>query len=165
VNTTLAARQGYKPGDLISRGEVAAVCDALKQAGWDVPNRSELVKLSLDDGHFLVTELRTPDGVKFSRAIAGQSLPFDRLDRLSQQSGGEKLIHSLVTIPNGAKLMSSKPTPGFGDLNQLLPKQASGLTPKDKDFDKPTGKIYTEAQLVKALEKVWVETNVAAARK
>jgi hypothetical protein len=49
--------------------------------------------------------------------------------------------------------MAKKPTPGFTDLTTLLPKQANGKTPVNKDFNKPTGKIYTEAALVAAIQK------------
>jgi hypothetical protein len=155
VQHSLASRQGYRPGDLVSRGDAEQALERLKTAGWDVPEKSKLVSLCLDNGHFLVRELRTPAGLAYSRAVARQSLPFDRLDRLSQEPGGQKLIHSIVNLPDGVKLMSPKPTPGFGDLTELLPKQANGRTPKVKDFDRPTGKLYTGQQLLAELKRRW----------
>jgi hypothetical protein len=145
----------YRPGDLISRGDAQRALDHLKVAGWQAPDQNKLLAKVLDDGHFLVRELRTPAGLAFSRAVANQSNSFDRLDRLSQQPGGQKLVHSIIRLPDGVKLMSPKPTPGFGDLTELLPKQANGRTPKVPDFNKPTGKIYTESQLLAELKKAW----------
>ncbi|HTN77112.1 MAG TPA: hypothetical protein VL096_17755 [Pirellulaceae bacterium] len=149
----LSTRVGYLPGDILSRSDVEAVLDQIKHDGWEVPNRADLLKNTLDDGHFVVKELRTPAGVKFSRAVMKDPNVFDRLDRLSEFSGGHKLIHTIVHLPDGTQLMLKHPTPGMNALTELLPKQANGFTPKDKDFNKPTGKIYNETELLTALNK------------
>jgi hypothetical protein len=155
VHRQLATRQGYQSGDLIAKSEVTAVLDQLKSLGWDVPERDKLLGLFLDDGHFLVQELRTPAGVRFIRGVAQQPIVFDRLDRLSGMPGGQRLIHDMIRLPNGQSFMSPHPTPGFTDLTILLPKQANGKTPRDPNFNKPTGKLYTEKDLLKALEERW----------
>lgn len=151
----LASRRGYQSGDLLSQGEVRPVFDVLAQAGWVVADRDEIIRLVLEDGHYLVKQSRTSVGLKFLRGVAKQSMVYDRLDRLCAMPGGQQLVHDMMRLPNGQDLMKPKPTPGFTDLTSLLPKQANGKSPRNKDFDKPTGKIYTEAQLVKALEKSW----------
>ena len=151
VQSTLATRHGYQSGDLLSRSDIEGVLNQLKAQGWEVANGADLVKNALEDGHFLVRELRTSAGVKFSRAVMHDKNVYDRLDRLSQFSGGHNLIKTIITLPDGTKLMSDKPSPQFGDLTALLPKQANGMTPKDKNFDKPTGKIYNESELLIAL--------------
>jgi hypothetical protein len=153
VRTVLTAKQGYQPGDILSQSDAKAVLDALAKAGLKVSQQDDLLKLLLDDGSFLVKELRSPPGVKFMRGVAHEPIPFDRLDRLSSMPGGERLVHSIIRLPNGQTYMSAKPTPGFTDLTTLLPKQANGKTPVNKDFNKPTGKIYTEAALVQAIQK------------
>jgi hypothetical protein len=154
VRATLAARAGYRAGDLIAKGDVSAVFQQLELAGWSVAKQNEILKLVLDDGHFLVRELRTPAGLKFARATAKEPNAFDRLDRLSKEPGGEKLIRTLIHLPDGTNLMKKKPTPAFGDLTDLLPKQANGRTPNVKDFSKPTGKIYTENSLIALLKRL-----------
>ncbi len=159
AKSTLASRQGYQPGDLLAKSDVQGVLTQLQQLGWEVANRQELQKKTLDDGHFLVKELRTTAGLKFSRAVQHDDNVFDRLDRLSEYSGGHKLIDTIVHLPDGTKLMLNKPTPGFSDLMSLLPKQANGLTPTNKDFSKPTGKIYNETELLKALADSYVKAT------
>ncbi len=155
VKSTLATRQGYRPGDLISRSEVQAVLAALKDAGWDVADQSKLLDLVLEDSNFLVRQARTASGTKFLRGVAGDKLPIDRLDRLARMPGGQNLVRTIISLPNGQDLMGKQPTPGLGDLTELLPKRANGLTPVDKDFDKPTGRIYTEAALLTELQDRW----------
>lgn len=160
VKLQLATRHGYLPGDLITRGDVEPVFKKLHTLGWDVADREQLLKLVLEDGHFLAKQLRSAPGLKFARGVAREQLVFDRLDRLSNMPGGERLIHDMIRLPNGQSFMARRPTPGFTDLTILLPKQANGKTPRDKDFNKPTGKIYTESDLVKALEKSWQARKV-----
>jgi hypothetical protein len=157
VRTVLAAKQGYQPGDILSQGDAKAVLDTLAKAGLKVSEQDEILKLLLEDGSFLVKELRSPPGVKFMRGVARDPIPFDRLDRLSGMPGGERLVHDIIRLPNGQTYMSKKPTPGFTDLTTLLPKQANGKTPVNKDFNKPTGRIYTEAALVEAIQKSLVK--------
>lgn len=151
VRRTLATKRGYQPGDLLSRGDVQNVLDQVGRVGWDVANRADLLKNTLEDGSFLVRQLQSAPGIRFSRAALTDPNVYDRLDRLSRFSGGENLIATITTMPGGSKLMAKPPSPNFGDLTALLPKQANGLTPRDKDFNKPTGKIYTEKQLLTAL--------------
>lgn len=155
VGSTLAARQGYRPGDIISQQDVKGVLAALKEEGWEVPEQSKLMELVLEDSNFLVRQARTQAGTKFMRGVAGDKLPFDRLDRLSRMSGGQQLVQTIIHLPDGQALMGRHPTPGLGDLTELLPKQANGLTPVDKNFNKPTGRIYTESELITALEERW----------
>lgn len=155
VRAQLATRHGYLPGDLIARGDVEPVMQALEKQGWKPATPEELLKLLLDDGHFLVRQLRSTPGMKFMRGVAKEPLVFDRLDRLSEMPGGQQLVHDIIRLPDGQQLMKKKPTPGFTDLSILLPKQANGKTPTIKDYSKPTGKIYTENDLVKALEKAY----------
>ena len=155
VHRQLATRRGYQPGDLIAKSEAGAALDQLKSLGWDAPERDKLLGLVLDDTHFLVQELRTAAGVRFIRGVAQEPIVFDRLDRLSGMPGGQRLIHDMIRLPNGQSFMASHPTPGFTDLTILLPKQANGKTPRDPNFNKPTGKLYTEKDLLKALEERW----------
>lgn len=163
VHTQLAARPGYQPaymtGDLLSRSDVQGALDALKKAGWNVANREEILKETLEDNDFLVRELRTSTGRKFSRAVMSDELVYDRLDRLTKFSGGQNLVHTIITLPDGAKLMGPHPTPALGNLMELLPKQASGFTPTDKNFDKPTGKIYAEPKLLKVLAESYAKAG------
>jgi hypothetical protein len=155
VGAQLAQRVGYRRGDLLSRGDARGVLEQLEARGWKVDESEELLEKFLDDGHFLVRELRTPTGQRFARGVANDRLVFDRLDRLTGMPGGQQLIHDMMRLPDGQQLMSQRPTPGFTDLTILLPKQANGRTPRDRNFNQPTGKIYTEEGLLSALEERW----------
>ena len=155
VTSTLATRQGYRPGDLISQTDVKGVLAALKDAGWEVAEPSKLLELTLEDSNFLVRQARSQAGTKFLRGVAGDKLPLDRLDRLSRMPGGQNLVQTIIQLPDGQKLMGKHPTPGLGDLTELLPKGANGLTPVEKDFDQPTGRIYTESELLAELQERW----------
>src|SRR5687768_10033139 len=92
----LAAKRGYQPGDLLAQGDARPVFEQLAKAGWQIADKDALIRLMLDDSHFLVKQLRTPAGVKFAHGVAKQSLVFDRLDRLSSMPGGQQFIHDMI---------------------------------------------------------------------
>ena len=85
------------------------------------------------------------------RKVAGQERIYDRLDRISQVAGGESLLQGLVRLPDGERYTMRNPPRGRPDLLELLPKDGSGKTRTIKDYGKPTGQIYTEADLVERL--------------
>ena len=152
VVETLADRRDYQPGDLISRSEVNQVLSQLALLGWSPDDRAQIEADTLSDSSSLVRILRTTEGRRFMRKVAGQEQVFDRLDRISQVAGGEALLQSLVKLPDGERFAMRKPPRGRPDLLDLLPKNASGKTRTIKDYDKRTGQIYSEADLIKRLE-------------
>jgi hypothetical protein len=152
VEKHFAQQKGRVASDVLVASEAKASLDELDRNGWKPKESAKLLARVCQDSDFLVSELRTTEGRKFLSATSGEAHVYDRLDRLTKHSGGQKLVSSVIRLPNGPSFMRPKPTPGFGTLMDLLPKGASGKTPVDPQFNKPTGKIYTVAQWVKELE-------------
>jgi hypothetical protein len=142
-----------RPGEIISKSQVEQVLNAIGEAGWDVADKQEILDATLDDGHVLVSTLRTPAGRRFMNKISTRELMYDRLDRVSQVSGGQQLIRDLVKLPDGEKYAKPKSGGGVPDLLDLLPKKASGKTRRIADYHKPTGHLYTASALVDRLSE------------
>jgi hypothetical protein len=137
--------------DILSRSQVTDVLLQLEQLGWPVPDAKELISDVLDDQHVLVQTLRTPAGRRFLAKVAKRDLIYDRLDRISEVSGGPQLIRDLVKLPDGEKYAKPRSGGGVPDLLDLLPKNASGKTRRVKNYDEPTGHIYTTKDLLDRL--------------
>lgn len=163
VEAYFAEQKGRQPTDLLVASEARATLELLDKAGWKPKQAQALLARVPGDGDFLARELRSSTGRKFLAATRSEALVYDRLDRLTRYSGGDRLVSSILRLPNGPSFMRPKPTPGFGTLMDLLPKGASGKTPVDRDFNKPTGKIYTAAQWVKELQAAHEAESKAAA--
>jgi hypothetical protein len=144
-----------RPGDIITQSDVAAVLQDLAAAGWQPPDHKQLLANTLPDDNAMVSTLRTEQGQRFMRKVSGYESIYDRLDRVSQVSGGQRTIDAIVRLPDGEKYAQpKKKTPhGVPDFLDLLPKNASGKVRSIKDYDKPTGRIYTEADLVSRLSR------------
>lgn len=166
VERHFAELRGRQPNDILMASEAKGSLEALAKAGWKPKEDAKLLARVPADSDFLVRELRGSEGRKFLAATTSEALVYDRLDRLVQYPGGDRLVHSVIRLPNGPTFMRPKPTPGFGTLMDLLPKNASGKTPVDPQFNKPTGKIYTSAAWIKELEAAHLaESKPAAASK
>ena len=149
----LAEKKEYQPGDVISRTDVKIVFEDLGTAGWQPRDRKKIEEDLLDDGSSLVRTFKNAEGRRFMRKVADYGLIFDRLDRVSRVSGGERMLQDLVKLPDGEKYAKKKTPNGVPDMLDLLPKSASGKKRSIKDYDKPTGRIYTEADLLKRLKR------------
>jgi hypothetical protein len=153
VQRHFAGLDYYRPGDLISRSDVADALDYVGDVGWDVPDRAELEGRVLADNAFIVQKLRTKDGMKFMSQIASLPGGYGRLDRLSAISGGRKLIHTLIHDRGGAELIEYLSTTKEGsNLSGTL-----AGTKKGSKLNKPTGRIYTVEDLVEALSMLYKE--------
>jgi len=144
VRSHLASLPDFQTNDLLARSDVEGVWDKLAAAGWQVADRREIVQDVLPDSHLLVAQFRTRQGKVLMRKIASKPLVYDRLDRVSEVAGGPQLIRQLPRLPDGEL--------AIGHLEDLLPKIGSPDKRAVKDFDKPTGKIYTAAQLLDRLQ-------------
>ncbi len=144
----LAAIPGYQPGDIISRSQVESLLKAIHIAGWRVGANHGILKSTLADTEYLVRQLRTPAGVKLTRAVATSPLAYDRLHRMSGTTRGRQLLIAIVKGRGMEPLIHYLTTP---EGNQELAKELSSSLPGDT-FSQPTGRIYTEAHLVERLE-------------
>lgn len=155
IESHFEALPDYKPGDLIVRSEVEALLTKLARQGWRVANGRSILALVPKDDEFLAKRLRSKNGRKFMRQIADYPNAFDRLDRLGRMRRGKKIMEALVRGPDGYKLIEYMTKTGGG---RELGKQLS-RSPQGKDFNKPTGRIYTEKALRKRLKKSYRAAN------
>jgi len=143
----------YRPGDLIARSDVKPVFEQLQVLGWRVADREAILKGVLDDEAFLVRQLRTKAGRKFMEQIKKYPDSYDRLDRLTRLPQGRQTVQALIRGPDGYKMIEyMTTTPGGSELGRML-----SQAPKGRQFNEPTGRIYTEAQLLKQLGKSYPE--------
>lgn len=141
----------YRPGNLISRSDVADALNYLRDIGWNVPGRAALEGRILSDDAFIVQKLRTKEGARFMAQIASLPGGYDRLDRLSAMSGGRKLIDRLIRDRGGAELIEHLATSqGGANLGNMLAHAKTG-----SNLNKPTGRIYTVEDLVKTLAELY----------
>ena len=162
VEEHFASQRDRQPRDLISRSEAEQALNAVKKLGWNIADQQEILALTLSDQHVMVRTFRTPAGMRYMRQIAGRELMFDRFDRISEVSGGAQLIQDIVKLPDGERYAKPKSGGGVPDLLDLLPKNASGQTRRIADYHKPTGHLYTVADLIERLSKSYQEAEKEA---
>lgn len=151
VEKACAARKHYRPGDILSQGDWDAVEKDLAAIGWKPRDAAEIRKLFLSDKAFLVSELRTKNGRAFMEDIRRLPAAYDRLDRLSGMAQGKSTVQRLIAGPDGYKLLEYMiTTPGGNTMGQMLSKDSGG-----KNFNQPTGRIYTATELLKRLKSSW----------
>ena len=139
----------YRPGDLISRGQLEPLFGRLERTGWNVADRKEILEATPADTDFLVRQLRTQPGRKFMRQVAAYPEAYDRLDRLSRLPHGKKTIKALIRGPDGYKMIRYlTTTPGGRELGKQL-----SNAPKAAAFNKPTARIYTVELLLRRLKQ------------
>jgi hypothetical protein len=149
------AQRDYRDGDLIRRSQIDAVLKNVAAAGWKVNNSQEIVALGMADGSFLVRELSTPAGKKFMRKIAAQPGGYSHLDRLSTIPRGERIVRDLIRDPNGDDFIAYlATTKGGRNLGKMMAGVRNGV-----DLNKPTGRIYTESDLLAVLKKLHDESK------
>ncbi len=149
---TNAFLRKYRPSrdGLVSQGDVLPLIDALEAHGLKLDRKAFLARIPSDQSP-LVKLLRTPDGRKFMAQTSSNRLMYDRLDRLMREPGGPRMLHDLMKLPDAARYAKVDPGPGLPDLVDFLPKSRSGKTRRVKDYDQPTGQLYTMEDVVNAL--------------
>ena len=146
----------YQPGDIIARSQVEPLFTQLKRMGWTVADRKSILNNVPADNAYLVRQLRTRPGRKVMRRIAKYPHAYDRLDRLSRLPHGKQTVHDLIHKVGGHEMIKYLTTaPGGIKMGKMLSK-----APKGRDFNKPTGRIYTVKMLLARLNQ-----SYAAARK
>jgi len=140
----------YKPGDLITRQQVEPLLPQMKKQGISTEELQQIVADLIDGNSFLARELHAPAGRKFMRRIAHYPEAYDRLDRLLQLPDGRRIVRRLVRGPGGEKMLEYlTKAPGGRVLGNMLSKDS-----EKKEFNRPTGKIYTEEMLINRLEQL-----------
>jgi len=151
VSHHFAAVPGYRTGDIISRGQVAPLFGRLDTLGFSVADRQEILEKVPPDGDFLVRQLRTPAGLKFMRRIAPHADAYDRLERISSLHRGKQTVKELIGRGvKGADVIGYFASdPDGKKANRMMSKSTKG----GRNFDKPTGRIYTQRTLLDELRR------------
>jgi hypothetical protein len=149
VNRALNSRADYKPGDLLAKSDVQNVLARLKTLGWQPADAAAIVALVPGDDEFMVKQLRGKNGANFMRHVAKYPNGYDRVDRLIRLPRGETITADLVLNPGGYQMIEYMATSSGGtEMGKMLSETADG-----KNFNRPTGRIYTAEQLTAALNK------------
>ena len=139
----------YRPGDIIARSEVEPLFAQLKWMGWTVADRTHILKMVPADHDYLIRNLRTPSGRRFMRRISSLPNAYDRLERLSRMPHGRQTVHDLINKVGGEEMIEYLTTTSGG---KNMGKQLSN-SPTGRDFNRPTGRIYTADLLLARLQK------------
>lgn len=148
VSAYFASQPGYTNGDLITRSQIEKVLAKIVSGGLKLPDAASIAKQGLPDDSFMARELSTPDGRRFMRKLAQHANSFSYLDRLSTIPRGQQTIRDLVRAKDGDKMIEYMATTKGGQNLGAMMSQARGGV----DLNKPTGRIYTESELLAALK-------------
>ncbi len=141
----------YERGDLITRRDVQTILKQLRKRGIVPKNAKEILEAALPESHFLVELSRSTRGRRFLRKTKNEELIYDRLDRIAGVPNGQRMLRDLVKLPDAHRYAPMRPARGTPSMLELLPKRGSSRTRTIPNYAKPTGRIYTEADLVKRL--------------
>lgn len=144
-----AKQPNYETGDLITADQVTKLLEQLRRQGLPLADGAQIVAQTPAAGEFLVEQLGSAAGRQFMQRIARYPQAYDRLDRLSRMPQGQQTVRDLIRGPGGDKLIEYLTT---ADGGKELGKMLSG-TPTGKDFNSPTGRIYTVALLSDRLQQ------------
>jgi hypothetical protein len=141
----------FSADQILSQSQVQGLFEKLKGIGWVVPEPEKILDLVPTDQETLVRDLRTPDGRKFCKQIASLPNAYDRLDRLIRMPTGRSAVARLIKGPDGVWLLQYMTEDSGG---KAMGKMLSN-TPTGKDFNRPTGRLYTVAAVMNELQGVY----------
>lgn len=149
VAAHLKANPGYVAGDLLTQRDVEPIFNALIEQGRKPADNESLYDAILPDRDFLAMSLRTPEGMKFMRAVSKLPHAYDRLERLSWSATGRKMLAELIAAPEGPSMFERILTPA----GTALVEESLKNDPRGANFQLPTGKIHTADELIEQLER------------
>ena len=152
IVSQFVAKHDLPRNAVISHKDVLPLLGALESQGM-IFDRKELLHMIPTDESSLVRLLRTQNGRKFIGQTSKNKLMFDRLERILNERGGERLLRDLMKLPDAARYAKIDTGPGVPDLVDFLPKTRSGKTRRVKDYNKPTGQLYTFGDVIDYLAK------------
>ena len=144
------ALPNYRPGDIVSRGQVEPLLAQLSKLGWKVSDQQALLGQVCPDDDYVVRQLRTKSGQKFMRSTGGSAEQYDYLRRLCATKGGDRQVTDILKLPNGNDVLAALTESKAGkDISRRL---AEG--PRTRGYDTPTGMLYTELQILARLKEI-----------
>lgn len=155
VEKHLATIKDYRKGDLLSQSYVEPIFAELEKLGWKVADRDVILKQVPGDREFMVRELRTNDGRQFMRGIERFPGGYDRVEHLCKLPDADTLMWRLTSGPDGYKMVEYLTTaPGGAVMGEMLSEAPAG-----KNFNKPTGRLYTEADFLARLKHSYLHAE------
>jgi len=149
IEKHFALNRGYRPGDLITSSDVDPLFRKLEKINWKVADRKDISKLMFSSSDWMPRQFSGDRGREFMRQIADLPGGYDRVDRLRRMPYGAQQISDLIRSPDGYKLFEyMTTTQGGKNLGSMLSQGVNG-----EDFNRPTGRIYTELDFTKRLKK------------
>jgi len=150
VKENLAKRQGYQPGDLITRRDVQPILAQLARKGFNADPSVIGFDPYLPDNHYMVGLLQTAKGTETLRQLKDHPGALDRLERLAHFPEGQKILRKVLLESKGTQgvelLLSAQ---GIRDLELEY-----GNEPTMKNFTVASGRVFDEATFVAHLETV-----------
>lgn len=148
VSRLLSEKENYQSGDLLTWEQVKPVLDRLRRARVPVPPEKDLRPLFLSQNDALVQMLGTEKGKSFFKELSKKPSSIDLVDRYRSLPLGDSYLKQMVENTKGGSEFFTSPM----WLTQKDAKLAetSGI-PNIEKFGEPTGRIYTESQLLKFL--------------
>lgn len=150
VDRHLRIDPNYRPGDLITRGNVESIFGELIELGVQpVDNTDGQYAGFLRDGDYLAQSLRSPQGRPFMRKVAAIPGAYDFLERLAWTPTGRSWIGQLIAAENGDELFAGLITAE----GRKKVAEALGAGPQAENLGLPTGHVHTEAELLARLQR------------
>jgi hypothetical protein len=147
--------------DVISRGQVQPLLSELARLGLEVPDAKAFLERCPADDSFLVVQLRTRHGREFMRHLAGSPGAYEKLERVAAMKRGRRTVAEMIRRgEKGAEVfIYLAEEPDGRKAGRLMARR--GQSP---DFNQPTRKIYTVAQLLAELQKLYRQAHHPAAQ-
>ncbi len=146
----VAGQGGAQPPPLVTYDTARRIFYELWEQRWNVSDQAEILKQVTPNNSFLAQQCLSAGGQKFLKQAGDPQTVFDRLERLSRLPEGQQKIRDLMAGPQGHHDM----------LAYMLGSQGSKLLiegavdhPDARDFNKPTGKIYSPEALLERIKK------------
>jgi hypothetical protein len=148
VQQVLALDPDYQTGDLLTASKAERILAKLERNRWKVADGRQIVKQLLPDSDWMAVRLSAPDAQQFMHDIAKLPGGYDRVDRLRNMPQGEIHIGDFIDTPDGSAMIEYMTTTQEGkNLGNFLSQDPDG-----HNFNKLTGRIYTEQELLKRLK-------------
>ncbi len=151
----------FRKNDLITRDMVEPLLKQLQKLGLPLADASQIVEKVPSKDEFLAVQLSTNQGRQFMRSISKYPDGYDRVDRLSRMPHGEQTVRDLIRGPDGYKMIEYMTTAKGG---RALGDQLSN-SPTGKNFNAPTGRLYTVSLLLARLQQSHAAAMKAAEKK
>jgi len=161
VQEYFKAIKGFQKNDLLTRKMVEPLLKQLQKSGLPLSDAAQILAKVPSEDEFLAVQLSSERGRQFMRRISKYPDGYDRVDRLSRMPHGQQTIRDLIRGPGGEKMIEyMTTTTGGTELGNQLSNSPTG-----KQFNEPTGRIYTMSLLLERLQRSHAAAVKAASKK